>query len=76
MRDEEKNTAKELSLYLEQSSPPKDVTEIESIIHGGEQEQCSYCGGWFTPRGLSTHEASHVIREHSKMQAEHIPVGE
>ena len=47
--------------------PPKYVTEIECIGHGGEQKQCYYCGGLFTPQGLPTHEAAHTRREHLKI---------
>ena len=47
-------------------APPKAVTEIECIRHGGEKNQCSYSGGWFTPQGFRTHESSHMRTEHSK----------
>lgn len=36
---------------------PKIVTCIRS---GGQQKRCRYCGGWFTPQGLPSHEAGHV----------------
>ena len=45
-------------------------------MHVGEKNQCSYCGGWFTPQGLPTHEAAHMRKENSKLQAEHTQVGE
>ena len=55
-------------------APTKFVSKIACICHGGEKNQFSYCGGWFTPQGLPTHEAD-MRREHSKDTSRAHPSG-